>query len=182
MKALQTYGGWALLLLAIGAWVGIWFAASVIHSRALEAATTAQNTDQQAQRFAYQQRISALAADTQPQRAQLESLANHDIVSIVTTLENAGKALGVTVKVNNAQAVGSGEELPDGSVLRPIEFVLEARGSFTALMRALEVYEHLPLISSLTQVELGRTDTGSASSDWNLLMRVRVYTIADISI
>lgn len=181
MKSFATYLSWILLGVALCAWVGVWYAAGSIRAQAVATASAAQSTDQQSQRLAYQKRISALASDTEDERAKLEGLVKKDVVTIVNTLEAAGTPLGTKLSVKNAQAAGVGEELADGTKLRPVEFLVEGNGSFATLMRVVSVYEHLPLVASLSQVEIGRTVSGTGASDWNLVLRVRVYTTADIS-
>lgn len=159
--------------------VGVYFASSSVRQSAVALSATALNAQAQQDRLAYQKRISALAKDTQEERAAIESLVSFDIVSIVNKIEAAGKPLGLTVTVNDAQASGAQQDLANGDSLRAVTFLVQSEGSYASLMKLETLFENLPLASSVESVELQKLQ--DPKTPWHLTARIRVYTTAAIS-
>lgn len=182
MTGTRTYIAWLFLFFSLLAWVAVVYAAFSIRGEAASSASTAESADQQLDRLAYTQRLSSLVATTADERALLDSFAQLDVVSIVKTMEAAGKSMHVNVQVNDAQPEIGAQALPGGGNLQPVGFVVEARGTFSSLMRVTALFEHLPLVSSVEQVELEYLGTsGAGVLPWHLTLRVRVYTTAPVS-
>lgn len=173
---------WTLLALAFCAWGAVWYAGTLIVSEATALSVSAATAEQQLDRLAYAQRLDSLAADTEAERNRLTSFTHADVISIINIIESVGKGGGVSAHVSDALPIGSPQMLPGDVPLQSIQFVVGAQGSFSALMRTVEALEHLPLPSSIDQIEFQR-DAGSASKSvtWRLTVRVRVITTAAVS-
>ena len=170
---------YALLTVTLVVWAGIYFAAVSIRAHAVELSSSVSSVQAQEDRIAYQKRLSALATDTQSNRAELESLVARDVVSIITMLEEAGKPLRLSVLVNDAQSAGVAQEIPGGGALNAVTFLVESQGSYASLMRLETLFENLPLVSTVDGVEL--QELQDSSIPWHLTARIRVYTTASIS-
>ncbi|MFA7309437.1 MAG: hypothetical protein WC050_00880 [Candidatus Paceibacterota bacterium] len=171
---------WTLLALALVVWSGVIYGGMVILAEAASRAESASTAEQQSDRLAYAQRLSALAVDTKAQRERLDTLTHADIVTAVNIIEAAGKDLGVSVHVSNAIPVADGSQsLPGGVQLQAIVFIVEATGSYASLTRLVSAFERLSLPSTVDQVELEynkNADTKAVS--WRLSARIRVLTTA----
>jgi len=69
--------------------------------------------------------------------------------------------------------------------LRAVSFLVEAEGSFAALMRTAELFETLPLPSSVQNLELERAlslneSAGKTVALWRLTARISVFTSSEI--
>lgn len=172
----------SLLLLAVAAWGGVWYAGSYILNEAGRRASSASVADQQVDKVAFAQRVKALATDTKSDRDTLDALMSNDVVSIVNVIESVGKNAGVSTHVNDALPLGDAQALPDGSSVRSVAFVVESQGSYASLVRLLDAFEHLNLPSSVEQVELQHMPTEKGKiSLWRLSTRIRVLTTSRIS-
>lgn len=177
-RALQLFA-YILLAFASTFAVGIYFAASSVRDSAVALSATAANAQAQQDRIAYQKRISALASDTEEERARLESYVSLDIVSIVNLIEASGEPLRLPVTVNDAQALGAQQDLPGGDALHAVTFLVESQGSYASLSKLEALFENLPLASSVDSVEFQKLQ--DPKTPWHLTARIRVYTTAAIS-
>jgi hypothetical protein len=172
---LIAYG---LFIIALITWGSVYVAASRIRENAVALSASASNAQAQADRIAYQKRLSAIARDTEEERAALDALLAPDIVSMVKMIESAGKPLRLTVTVNDAQASGA-VDLPGGAPLRTVTFLVESQGPYASLMRLETLFENLPLASTVDELELQSLQ--DQATPWHLTARIRVYTTAAIS-
>jgi hypothetical protein len=180
MKTSISIIGWVALAFALCVWGAVGYAALSIQDQASMSASNAASSAQQVDKIAYAQRISALAADTQVERNQLDTLVGSGVVSIVNVIEAAGTSAHVNAQVSDAIPEGAAVGLPGGAQLQAVGFVVQAQGGFTALMQAVTLFEALPLPSSVEQVELQQataTDPHAALL-WNMTVRIRVLTTA----
>lgn len=175
------YTAIASALCAILAWTGIWYIGNDILNEASARAALASSAQVQSDRAAYTQRLSALVADTEKERATLEEISGMNIVSIVSLIEGIGKKTGVPVKVNSAQPQGASVALPNNASLRDFSFITEADGSFAQIMSTVRALENLPVPSSVTQLEITRTNDAQNSGGWHLSARIEVYTTSSAS-
>lgn len=179
MKSRDTYLAWFALLLAILLWGAVLYTAMAIRTEAIASADSAARSETQVDKAAYTQRIAALATDTAQERAALDTLVQSDIVSIIDIIEAAGKTARVQATVSDALPEGGAQEMPGGSQLQVVSFIVQAQGSFSSLMRAISLFEHLPLPSSVGQVELQYlSTTDSRAQPWRMTVRIRVLTTA----
>ena len=72
----------AVLIVAILAWVGVWFLFSDISTRLTERADTLSTNDVQSSKQASAVAMHALVSDTTDQRTQLDSAVSADVVGI----------------------------------------------------------------------------------------------------
>lgn len=165
---------WILLTAAVGALFCAVYAALAIQDAAAAYAAEAKTEAQQLDRKAYAARVGAIALDTKDERAELESFMQLDIVSAAEEFERVGARAGAAVSVTDASPQADGTELPGGGTLHWITFAIAAEGSYASIMRALELYEQLPLALEITQLEL--TKAGDASA-WRMTLRIRVLAI-----
>jgi hypothetical protein len=152
------------------------YAAFSIQTQALSSATEVAQSQQQLDRIAYVQRLSALASDTKDERATLESLVQPDVVSIVNTIEAAGQSAHISATVSDALPEGPLQQLPGGESLQAVAFVVQAHGTFPEMMKLGALFEKLPLASSVEQFDLEHTSAGDQTVSWSLTARIRVMT------
>ncbi len=167
---------WFALLGSIALLALVVYQAGAIREEARTRAAFAADREQQSDRSAYAQRVAAVIAETEDERAKLDAFAKLDVVSVVELLESAGTSAGLTVTVAGAQAE-SGAQLPTGELVQPVAFSVNTSGSYAAVMRALDLYEHLPLASQIEQLDIARDASGSGRT-WSLSMRIRIMTLA----
>lgn len=109
-------------------------------------------------------RLRASVRDTEAERTALEGILNITILQAVESIETAGKQAGAT-----EVTIGEATPLPVSQGLMPISVVVTAKGSFSALLRAVSLFETLPLPTSIEQFSLGKTD-----KTWILTTRLKV--------
>ncbi|MEK7601166.1 MAG: hypothetical protein AAB480_01370 [Patescibacteria group bacterium] len=179
MKTRSTYIGWLSLCVAFGLWGAVIYAALSIQTQARVSATNVAQSEQQIDRAARMLRLSGLVADTKDERARLDSLIQSDVVSIVDTIEAAGAAARVKATVSDALPQGVSRELPGGEPLQTVAFVVQAQGSFSSLMKLVALFEHLPLVSSVEEIDLEQSaGANPKTATWHLTARIRVLTTA----
>lgn len=120
--------------------------------------------------------IHALAISTATDRSQLNELFNADIVSIVNIIETAGSSVQAPTQITDASQAKSANASP----VHTIVFTTQSIGSFSSLMRASELFETLPIPSSIEQVDLVRSGEGKIPQ-WHMNTRIRVLTTSNIS-
>ena len=178
---------WIAVAAALVLWTAVVMYDSWISAQ-LEARSS-QTTDVQttSERDIAAVRLHALARDTENQRAQLDSLTHADVISVADTIEGIGKISGVQLKIGAATPESTAQKKSEGktAALNVVGFVIEADGTFAAVMQAAALLESLPILSSIQNLEFERvmafSDSKSAKSTWHLTARIRVVTAADIS-
>lgn len=171
-----VYLSWISLVASVALLFFVYMQADAIRGAAEKRAATLAEEEQSSDRSAYAQRVALILAETEAERAMIDQFARFDVVAAVELLEQAGKSAGVTVNVTGANTETSGFGAETDS-LQPIGFAIRASGSYTALMHALELYEHLPVALQIDQLDIER-DRGVASGrTWNLTLRVRMLAI-----
>lgn len=174
------YISWALLLIALSALSGAAYLSYDVLAEARVRAQIATDAEQMVTRRAYNERLRSLAAETEESRARLDAIAGHDVVSIVDMIEGVGEATGVVMRVSSALSGGDGTDLPGGTTLRPVVFVLEAEGSYAEVNHAILLLEAMPLPSSIDQIALQR-GSEEGTTRWFASIRFRVHTTTNIS-
>lgn len=172
------YLSWAAFLAAICAWglVGLctWTIFAAKDARIFRNADSEQTALRQASAL----RTHALARDTKDVRAQLEAYAYLDVLSIVDTIESVKKDARVGIDIG--QALSAGENAT--SLAHTVGFIVEARGSFSAITHAAALLQSLPIPSAVDQMQFERMQDAAGSPNlWRLTARMRVFTTADIS-
>lgn len=185
MKIKVTYLVWILFPAAVLAWAAVGLFAWIIATDEVDRALYVQVMQETESKEAIATRLHAIVQDTAEQRAQLDSILRMDVVSIVDMIEEVGKAAGVRITVSNAipenvppsQAAGGAGIIATG-------FVVEAQGRFSTLMRVVQLFETLPIPSTLGRLDMERTAKPGnlgTSDTWRMNAYIRVLTTADIS-
>ena len=125
-------------------------------------------------------RTHSLAQDTVEERIKLQKLLDVDVVSASYMIEEVGKASGVVVKLGNA--VQESVPSPEEQITRTIGFVVNVEGKFSALMKALRMFETLPIPSHITSIDIERMPSSSgAVGTWHMNLYIRALTASDTS-
>ena len=164
------------------AWAGVvifaWLILGMHDQRKQEQGSREQEVAQQTTAA----RTRALAQETAADRAALDAFTKVEVLSAVNLIESAGLPFGVHLHVRDAQPGSSAVKLPEGS-LSTVGFIIEADGSFSALMRAAQILESLPIPTSIEQLDLGGVlgKKEATNDSWHLNARVRFFTSSNIS-
>ncbi|GEM_PF-1076062 len=179
-----TLGAWIAIAAAAAAWAAVaafaWTIQAEMSTRSSQAAD-ARNTATLEDATI---RLHALARDTKDLRDQLDSLAQTDVLTVVNTIESVGQVTGVAVKIGDVVPTAAAPATdPNAPTLYEATFVVETDGSFQALMRTAALFEHLPLLSSVDNLELERvsSDPQGKSGTWHGTARIRVLSTSPFS-
>jgi len=165
------------LLLAIAAWVGVWFLFSDVSARLDARAETLSSANVQSAQEGNAIELQALSTDTAVQRAALDTSVDTDVVGIANQIDAAGQAAGVQTTIGSASPVGS----PDAtSGVNELEFVVQANGSFSQVWRAAQLFQTLPLPSGVSELDFEEVPNSQGGS-WQLTAHIEVLTSAQIS-
>lgn len=183
MNKTAIYMSWLLLAIAITIAGLVVYAGTVILDDATTRSQAAADAEQQMARAAFNDRLGSLSRETEAARKELDTLTRIDIVSMVDIIERVGEGAGVKIAVSSAMSGGPAVDLPGGAAVQPIQFVVEASGSYKDVMHVVALFEQLPLASAIDEVSLqrGPTSETGASATWFLTTRIRVFTTASIS-
>lgn len=166
-----------MFVLAIFAWAGVGYFAWTISTDEARRITDIQTAQQSALRHDVAVRLRALVQDTASDRAQLETLLTTDLVSAVERIESVGKAAGVTTELGNA-APEAAPTTPNLSV-DAVGFVVASEGTFPKLIHALQLFETLPVPSSVRRFDLEHLP--DAGTKWTMNTSIRLLTNSTLS-
>lgn len=156
---------WFVLLLSLASWGGYVYLLQTLSADRAAYATALEEKKQEELRQQSTTRIQAAVRDTEVERAALDALIKVPIVDAVDIIEAAGRAAG-------ARSVSIGGATPAGSTakeLSPVSVIVNVEGTFPALMRALSLFERLPIPSVVEQFDVRSTENG-----WALSARVKL--------
>jgi hypothetical protein len=181
MKRL-TLIAWLTVLLALCAWGAVGFFARNISAQESDRTTRVAATEESSTKAAMNVRAHALAQDTEVERTELGDILNVDVVAIADAIEAAGRSIGVPVKVSNVQSESSPPSPPSGPKIQAVGFVVGADGKFSGLMRAVQLFETLPIPSEIERLDISHTPNLDGGPDsWHLNILIRVLTTSAIS-
>ncbi|HUO50437.1 MAG TPA: hypothetical protein VMU25_02645 [Candidatus Paceibacterota bacterium] len=125
-------------------------------------------------------KMHSLVSDTLAQRTALSDLVSTDVVGIAAQIQNAGKAADTTT------TIGAATPVPiqgNTAGIHAIEFLVQSNGTFPQIMKAAQLFETLPLPSSVQELDYEQIPPSGTQKvgSWQLSARIRVYTTADIS-
>ena len=180
MQRLTGYIAWILLLGAFGALAGVGYFAHAIGEESATRADQLRRQDAQAAKDAADIRVRALAKDSEADRGRLSDMLDIGILEIVDILEVAGKAAGVKLHLSDALPENSARGGNSGD-LRAVGFQLQADGTFPSIMRAVQLFESLPVLASIQRLDISHTESSEAGGQWHLSAYIRVLTSAAIS-
>ncbi len=173
-----------MLALAVASWAGVAYAAHTITSTAIKRSNDTKLAQTKANQAALNQKVEALADSTKEKRDQLAALAGADVVSIIDVIDAAGKTAGIDAKVSDASVAGSQQLGKNGDTLRGVAFNVQGTGTFTQIMHAAQLYERLPLLSSIDQFDIEKVPVSDPKQAnlWHITARIRVQTLISVSI
>lgn len=174
---------WIAIAVAILAWSGVILSANMIRSTAIQRSNDTRAALTKANQTALNKRVDTLAQNTKEKREQLTALAGADVVSIIDVIDSAGKSAGLDAKVSDA-AVGGTQQLgKNGDTLRAVVFNVQGNGTFAQVMHAAALYEKLPLLSSIDQLDIEKVQSSDPKAPaWHISARIRVQTLISVSI
>ncbi|OGG72829.1 hypothetical protein A3A38_02570 [Candidatus Kaiserbacteria bacterium RIFCSPLOWO2_01_FULL_53_17] len=156
---------WGGLAIALTLWGAFGFLLYNLSGERAELARARDAAREEGLRGESAARLRATIQDSEAERAALESVVRVPILEAVEAIESAGKKAGAAeVSIGNASPSAG---MPAG--VMAVSVVVNARGSFAALVRMLNVLETLPIPSTLEQFELEKVD-----SSWRLTARLRL--------
>jgi hypothetical protein len=175
---------WLTVTAALVAWGAFAMFARNIISQEREIKSRATDTEMVAARESAALRLHALVRDTKNAREELDGLAKSEVLEVADAIESVGKFARVKVKIGGATPESSAQQLDGIPSLRALDFRVEAEGAFAALMHAVLLFENLPALSSIQNLEFTRIESdGTAAKTkipiWRLSVRIRVMTTAD---
>lgn len=185
MRARQTtFLAWGAVVAAFAAWTMMILFAFSIRSQQEARFADATESETAAARESTALRLHALVRDTKSAREQLDDLTRADFLSIADTIEGVGKVTGAKLKISGALPAPGDREQSGGTTLNETDFIVEAEGSFSALMHTAVLFENLPILSSMRSLEFQKTAVagdGKKPAAWRLSARIRVLTAQNIS-
>lgn len=178
--SLKTIVAFVAVVVGLGAWYGVWLMQGyVVESLAQYQSEISSRMSAQA-REAAQARVRSLAAETEHKRAALAKYVVVDPIEATKMIESVGVAARVTLRVNDVSPETI--PLPPGSGARPLKavgFLIEATGSFSAIMKAARLLETLPLPTAVRQLDIAQVPADQNAKGpplWRLNMRIRLLT------
>ncbi len=174
---------WILLALAIVIWGGVAYSANMIRETALQRSNDTQLALTKANQLAMNQKVEALAEVTADKRTQLSTLAGADVVAIIDIIDAAGKSAGIEAKVSDASVAGTTALGKTGDALRAVVFSVQGDGTIAEVMHAAQLYERLPMLSSIEQMDIARNQSSDPKSPpWHITVRIKVQTLIQVAI
>jgi hypothetical protein len=166
------------LVLAIVAWVCVWFlytdiaAGSTARARALSS-DVLQNIKQQTA-----VEVTALTSDTSAQRSALDQNVSADVVGIANKIQSAGKAAGTQTIIGSASAASVPNPTSGASLL---DFDVQSTGSFAQVWRAAQLFETLPLPSTVQELDFEESPSSEGQGNtWQLTAHIEVLTTSQL--
>ncbi|MEY4747252.1 MAG: hypothetical protein RLZZ416_301 [Candidatus Parcubacteria bacterium] len=179
---LIAYGALILAILAWGTAAAFaWTISQAEHDRRSRVVATRQSSVDAATAL----RAHALAAETRDSRAGLATLLDVDVVSVADAIETNAKAIGVKAEVSSVLPEGPSASLPGGVSAQAIGFTVGADGSFSNLMRAVALFETLPVPSRIERFDVFQPPHQAGEKipeTWHLDLYIKVLTSSGASV
>jgi hypothetical protein len=175
---------WIMLVIALASWAGVGYAAHVIKATAIKRANDTKLAQTKANQAVLNQKVEALAESTKEKRDQLSAIAGADVVSIIDVIDAAGKTAGIEARVSDASVAGQQQLGKTGDTLRGVAFNVQGTGTFVQVMHAAELYEKLPILSSIDSIDIEKVQGSDPKTAnlWHISARIRVQTLITVSI
>ena len=162
----------ALLLAAAVGWLA-WTIERNTTARRAHALQEVQHSIRQTNKM----RVHSLARETSLDRGALDILVTNDVLQMISVIERVGVDSGVEIEIGQSLAA-----LP-GTIEQPLNtvgFVVQADGTYTALVHAVELFHSLPQPSVVDQVQLEFAEDEGKAGVWKLSVRPRCFTISEL--
>ncbi len=175
MKTLTPLRGWLALVVALVLWAIAIYIVQSIEQQKNNYAVLVSEIEKEAQLMAQATRLHGLMNDTKNPRTALKGFVSADVIGLVDAVDAVGKTIGVDLRISNVQPEAQKKGAQPGAPI-PVNFVVQASGSFAQMARLVELLNTLPIPGTIQQLEF--THPGQ---NWNLTARIRVLTASEIS-
>lgn len=179
MRRPLSYGALLLSIVAVGAWIAVGLYGWSITRSEQEYVAQLRQLQESVVSHSSVARTHAVVSGTSAQRDQLDRFLNVDIISLTSIIQDVGKAAGVSLKLNGVMP-DTAPSAAAGTSLNAVGLSLQADGTFSALMRTLQLLEQLPLPASVERVDLQGGERGNGGA-WHMNTYLKVFTTATIS-
>ncbi|QQG37987.1 MAG: hypothetical protein HYS26_00310 [Candidatus Kaiserbacteria bacterium] len=177
MKDTTHMLAYLLLAFAVLSWSAFgWFAFAVLGTMD-ERLAVRTSYEEEALRQASALRRHAIARETKSERAVLAEHTGVDIVRMIETIEQVGTDSGTAIEIGQ---VSSAPSTDPAQPLNTVGFVIQSQGTFAHALRAAEMLYALSLPSTIESVQLERLPAAEAKGAWRLVVRMRVFTSAEL--
>lgn len=124
---------------------------------------------QEAVRAESSARVKAVVQDTEIERAALLSLLQVPLIDAIKIVEDAARAGGArTVSIGEATPI-NGKTSPAAPPMTRVAVVVQAQGSFAALVRTISLFETLTIPATLDGFDLEKGE-----ETWRLTARITI--------
>lgn len=175
----STFIAYGTLGLAIVLWLLVGYFAWVLPDMRAAYAERIQKTTQQSDKDSADLRLRVAATESRARAQALNALLAADVPDITGAIRAVGVRAGVPVTINTAvpsTVPGAPKDV------HAIAFVVEANGSLEALLRAVALFESLPIPSTIDIVDLtSETEESARAGEWRLNIKLQVLTTASVS-
>lgn len=161
----KTWIAWVVLLLGLAAWMGfvgmLWL---LNGERSAYAAALSERGDRKV-RGDVQSKLRVVVRDTAQERAALESAVRIPIVTAVEIIEAAGKMAGV----RSLSILEASPQAASTKDISTVSVLVQAEGTFPSLVRAVALFETLPLATTVERIQFERF-----KDMWRISVQLRV--------
>lgn len=158
----------ASLLLAAVLWSAFGYLVFVLPRERAEYVEALAASAQEAVRAESSSRVKAIIQDTEVERGALLSLLQVPLIDAIKVVEDAARAGGArTVSIGEVTPVAVKAPSPAAPPTTRVAVVVQAEGTFSALMRVISLFEVLTIPSNLDSVDLEKTE-----NTWRLTARL----------
>lgn len=165
---MKTFFAWGMLALALIGWGGFGLLVYDLYSEREAYARDSLVFEEESLKGESATRLRSVVRDTEAERNALTSVISVPLLDVAEMIEAAGDDAGATnVSIGEATPVAK----PPKN-LSVYTFVLNANGSFMALMRTVILLESLPIPTNIERFEISKSD-----KTWRLTARINA-TIA----
>jgi hypothetical protein len=167
--------GWLALTVALSLVAIAIYGFLTVEQQKHDYAALVQNVQKNAQLVAQSSRLHGLMNDTKDDRVTLQGIISADLVGLVDAVDAVGKVAGLNLQISNVQPEAQKKGTPAGTPI-PVNFVVQADGTFAQLDRLVELLNSFPIPSIIQQLDLN----GSGSS-WHMTAHIHVLTVSETS-
>ncbi len=160
----------ASLLLAVTLWGAFGYLFFILPRERAQYAEALATSAQEAVRTESSARVKAIIQDTEIERAALVSLLQVPLIDAIKIVEDAARAGGArTVAIGEATPLSTKNPSPVAPATTRVAVVVQAEGTFAALVRVVSLFEVLTIPSTLDSFDLEETEKG-----WRLTARLTI--------
>ncbi|MBM3260950.1 hypothetical protein FJY93_00865 [Candidatus Kaiserbacteria bacterium] len=179
-KPISTYLAYGSFAVAVAVWAAVGYFGSTVQGEQSAYLGRIIEAGEQAQKVAANARLHVLATNHKDNALRIDAYMAPDASMIIDSIKSVGTAAGVPVKISSALP---GVVPKNQKNLHAVVFLIESTGSLDSLMRALALFDALPLPSSVESVDLSEEEnqSGRTAKTWRMNARIRVFTTEAVS-